>query len=98
MQKKIKRFWLNRDFSYKKRYDWNMKNWNILFIKLLLYAIFIFKVKNTSFTKKWKIIVENAQNNVFVIFIFFKKNVANILLKDIAIDRKKYTFKNLILI
>lgn len=40
--------------------------------------------------------MENAKNNIFIIFIFFKKNIASILQKNIIIDIKKI-FKNLVL-
>lgn len=49
----------------------------------------MYKVKNTNLTKNSKIKVENAQNNVFMILIFFEKNFANILPKSIIIDVKK---------
>lgn len=39
--------------------------------------------------KKLKIIIKNIQNNLFIIFIFFKKNITNILLKSIIINIKK---------
>ena len=49
----------------------------------------MFQVKNASPAKKSKIIVKNAQNDEFVILVFFEKNIANVLLKNTTIDLKK---------
>lgn len=61
----------------------------MLFIKFLLYTTFVFKVKNASIVKKSKIVAEKAKNNAFIILVFFKKNITNILLKNTAINIKK---------
>lgn len=66
-----------------------MKSLNALHVKLWLYVAFIFKIEGASPAKKSKIVVKNTQNNAFVTLVFFKNNVANILLKSIAINIKK---------
>ena len=42
-------------------------------------------------------VVENTQNNKFVIFVFFKKKIVNISLNNTIFDGKKLVFKNPIL-
>lgn len=49
----------------------------------------MFEVENARSIKKLKITIENIQNNGFIILIFFEKNIATILLKNIAINIKK---------
>ena len=61
----------------------------MLLVKPLLYVVFVFKVENASPAKKSKIVAKNAQNNAFVKLVFFKKNVASILLKGTAINIRK---------
>lgn len=59
------------------------------FIKSLLYVTFVFEVENANLANKSKITAKNALNNIFMIFIFFKKRFANVLPKNFAIDIKK---------
>lgn len=40
--------------------------------------MFIYKVKNAIFIKKSRSIIENAYNNIFVIYILYKKIVVSI--------------------
>lgn len=56
-----------------------MKIQNVLIVRLLWYIRFIYKAKNTYFTRRLNNIVENVQNNRFVINITFKKKNINIL-------------------
>ena len=50
---------------------------------------FVFEVKNASPAKKSEMTMEKVQNNGFVTLFFFKRNVANILLKNTTIDVRK---------
>ena len=50
---------------------------------------FVFEVKNANPVKKSKTAAKNAQNNAFVMLVFFEKNVANVLQKGIAINGRK---------
>lgn len=54
------------------------------------------KVISIIYTKRQKSIVENIQNNGFVIYIIIKKINVNLLSKDIAYSIKKSYYRNLV--
>ncbi len=59
--------------------------------------IFVYVVGNASPVKKPKIAVENAQNNVFVMNVFFEKNIENVWQRSIVFDVRKSAFKSSVL-
>ena len=54
-------------------------------------------VGNATPVKKPKIATENAQNNRFVMYVFFKKSVVSVWQKNIVLDVRKSAFKNPVL-
>ncbi len=54
-------------------------------------------VGNATPVKKPKIAAENVQNNAFVMYVFFEKNVVSIWQKCILLDVKKSAFKSPVL-
>lgn len=74
-----------------------MKNLNILIIKYLQSIVFIYKIKNTIFLKKYRNIIRKLLNNTFIIYIIFKKKDINILQKHIIFNIKVLIYKSLFL-
>ena len=56
--------------------------------------VFVYLVGNATLVKKPKIVAENAQNNLFVMYIFFKKNVVSVWQKSITLSVRKSAFKS----
>ena len=54
-------------------------------------------VGNATLAKKPKIAAKNAQNNAFVIHLFFEKNILSVWQRSIVFDVRKSAFKSLVL-
>ncbi len=54
-------------------------------------------VRNTTPVKKPKIAAENAQNNAFVMNVFFEKKVVSMWQKNIVVDVRESAFKSPVL-
>lgn len=67
----------------------------ITYQTFVIYSIYV-RDRKYEFCKKAKIVIENIQNNKFMIPIFFKKNV-NILLNSTIFNVRKLIFKSFIL-
>ena len=59
--------------------------------------IFVYMVENITYAKKPKAVVENTQNNAFMMNVFFEKNDVSVWLKSTMLGVKKSIFKNLVL-
>ena len=57
----------------------------------------MYVVRNATSVKKPKSAAKNAQNNAFVMNIFFEKNVVSIWQRSIVLDVGKSVFKSSIL-
>lgn len=61
----------------------------MLYIQLLLFIEFMFKIGSVSFITWRRIVIEAVQYNPFVIPFFLKKHVINMLSNNTVINIKK---------
>lgn len=59
--------------------------------------IFMYKVENIILVKKQKFIIEDLQNNIFIMYACYRKNIVSIYQNNIMFDINKLAFRTFFL-
>ena len=71
-----------------------MKSQNAPTVRLSQRVGFVYEAENASLVRRLNNIVENAQNNEFVMHVTFEKKSVNVLQKSTVLGVKRSLFKN----